>query len=510
MRQLNSKWLVALFFVGVLTVAIAGGQRAEALDYSQVPGGQAGLPSQLDRNCRINWNNTAGTADVRTRVNQASYQYYSWISSGASTGNTNIEVTAGSTTPVELRLVSMLQVCWFMANPGVNDMASLNSRMASFGDNGVDTSIPCPGPQLAGVCNPAYANRPSFTKDGFRVYSVSASSGTVVLTGDANVFSDRPSNNSSRMWIKSTTLRWTPPPGGLTGDTTVSITANVARMTQAYFNDASSTFWEVACKDGPYAWHKSGGYFNANIFDAGSGSIGLPQNSWADKCYRVNIPLDFTVKVPYNYTLHPKAYLGGSDQALPGDTVSFKYDVLNDGPTKSRGTWWTARLFVVPASVSYSPSSMGEKIIGGVGANGNNVPAGVTRNDGMTPNSGANQDGGWIFNLNPPNNNGNSMTLTSSGQTYADRIQNGVINVRLANFSLDVGDRVCSVLEVAPSDHTANGRTAQSAPVCITITKSPQLNLRGTDSYSGARYWGDNSAQINKEGGFKSSKFADT
>ena len=205
----------------------------------------------------------------------------------------------------------------------------------------------------------------------------------------------------------------------------------------------------------------------------------------------------------YSYSLTPTSSVNGngaapkSAEAAPTDTIKFNYDVDNTGLTKSQGTWWTARMFIVPSTTSWTPGTT-TKILTGAGANGNNIPTGISST------VLAYQDGGFIFNNGSNKNIMNKTKYSNLG--YNSDMTTGDISIDLGGISLNIGDRVCTVLEVDPLDQTTTGAHAiQSAPACVTITKQPQMQIRGADSVSGALNMDDRTGtpvKIDKEGGF--------
>jgi hypothetical protein len=67
-----------------------------------------------------------------------------------------------------------------------------------------------------------------------------------------------------------------------------------------------------------------------------------------------------------------------------------------------------------------------------------------------------------------------------------------------------IGTEYCQYTFVEDSDYNPGSKKATAGPVCVTVGKSPQINIRGADSYSGGK-WASSTATTNP-GGFEGGK----
>jgi len=185
--------------------------------------------------------------------------------------------------------------------------------------------------------------------------------------------------------------------------------------------------------------------------------------------------------------------------AREGETVSFDYELnMARGPTKSLPIEYRTYAFVLRSGQNISGVTEGPR----------NYASWTTAQCGGRGVSAAAQK---YCEAGDPNNTGKAglVIYPGTGPLSAD---NRSITVA-GNFDAQPGDKICSYI-VINNWSVINGVVATTVSAsnikCIEIVKSPQLQIRGADSYSGARYWGSLANEINKEGGFIGSAYSPT
>ena len=222
------------------------------------------------------------------------------------------------------------------------------------------------------------------------------------------------------------------------------------------------------------------------------------------------------VYIPYDYELIPDTVIAGGTSGAGskysnvsyGDGVRFEGGIRNEnGPTKSRLVNWEAFVFVVPHTDStalelktrqpdtalsiatvrsvYGLSSVTYLEPIGTLTNQNNCVGTYNAIDVFYPPRRVVSD--------PDHNNDTILCRTND---LASILNN-----------LDLGDRLCFAIWVSNSWATPNeqGSTdrSYSQPSCVTVSKSPQLQLRGADAESGAARFGRTTLTGSQyEGGF--------
>lgn len=211
------------------------------------------------------------------------------------------------------------------------------------------------------------------------------------------------------------------------------------------------------------------------------------------------------------YNLVPKATVGVSPSGsntdttypvLNGDTATFKTFVNNTGPSTSNNVWWKVIGFVVPAG---SSTTLVEHK-GVTNAVSDDIKSMFSPEAQMV--SGQSR---WDFLRNSAtggNFPGNANTLTDPG-TFT-----------LSTDGLNTGDLLCVAIIVAPWGTANVGYDASypnyvSKPACAIVGKTPQMQIRGADSWSGGYFPEENIAGLNtsctvsdalRRGGFKGTK----
>ena len=163
---------------------------------------------------------------------------------------------------------------------------------------------------------------------------------------------------------------------------------------------------------------------------------------WAN-CVGIRIDVSWE---RHNYNLVPTVSTNRTTGEA-GSDLQVTPTVNNEGPTASRGTDWSLYTFnlspgeAIPAG---GTSSLPGDVFYGHGANKINGGSGVIFNKGILP-------------------------LSSSSQIVPD---------------LEIGSRVCYGLSVRPYNHTT-GDARHSTPACTIVTKSPKVQVLGSDLWVG-------------------------
>lgn len=212
-----------------------------------------------------------------------------------------------------------------------------------------------------------------------------------------------------------------------------------------------------------YAWSSRGGYLDASLNVSGvaqCSAAGVPVSATlnvtvyrelmyvqsGNNLYRPPIsPESIDVKIvrdcPLDYTLTPSITTNPS-AASPGTTVQPAPVINNTGSSASNGNQWQVTTFTI--------------------APGRPVPGGGL--DGSTPTA----------------HYGNGATVISSGNQAFPRGNQPLSAPAQTIADLPVGTKVCFALSVQPVTQ-ADGRWSHSAPACVTVAKSPKVDVLGGD-----------------------------
>jgi hypothetical protein len=236
------------------------------------------------------------------------------------------------------------------------------------------------------------------------------------------------------------------------------------------------------------------------------------------------------VFIPYNYQLKPDTKIATPGQN--GDAGTINYDdpiyfqatIPNDGPTKSKTTNWQAFTFVIPRTVPRTTIPGYKQNVAPVTSNVAGVNAVYsltdTRNYQTIGTKGS--IGRCTYKGEPSSHSKNEIFYPSQRNTEDSKDTNSLIVCKTDDLvdlvsSLSLGDRLCFALWVSPSwaqpDNPSTPQDEQnppnnrsySQPSCLTVAKSPQLQLRGADSKSGAKQFGKTTLTTNNQGGFEGS-----
>ena len=272
--------------------------------------------------------------------------------------------------------------------------------------------------------------------------------------------------------------------------------------------------WGEKCMD--YKFNNSGFRFNSNYPDEGvfvtkqeeavekhyryivkSGDAGQTlcqwlRMSWNNGSWQQRFTPKACVKIPYHYPPppdEPKDKSSGivpitiakQDKVQAGDTVTFDYRVENPtGPTKTRPFEYHNYTFILKRGASlpedkedrpaYYASWYGDGVSckGGrsLGWRWNNNPSLSAINPCVGWDTGAT---GVVLNV------GGSHTLSKSYGVYG-------------SWLAQPGDKICSYIAVDNNWSVTNDKPADtfraSNIACAVVTKSPNLNLSGSDSYA--------------------------
>ena len=178
------------------------------------------------------------------------------------------------------------------------------------------------------------------------------------------------------------------------------------------------------------------------------------------------------VGIPYSYTLTPSVALDHSGDASVGTPVNVQPSVTNSGPTKTKPTDWQVTQFVV---------APGKAVPNNAGGPSPSAPCVYFTANVTSCTSPLNNDkgNGTVFNGGNGGKVTNSTTsLSATGAVLPDA---------------PVGSRVCFALSVKPFS-SGNVNWGHSAPVCLIVSKSPQVQILGNDLRVGAVFPGDTPA----------------
>ena len=274
--------------------------------------------------------------------------------------------------------------------------------------------------------------------------------------------------------------------------------------------------WGDKCMD--YGFNNSGFRFNSNYPDEGvfvtkqeavekhyryivkSGDAGQTlcqwlRMSWNNGSWQQRFTPKACVKIPYHYPPPPDELKDKSSGIVPttiaqqdkvqaGDTVTFDYRVDNPtGPTKTKPFRYHNYTFILKRGASLP----GDK---------EDRPAYYASwyGDGVSCKGGRSL--GWRWNDNPSLSAINPCVGWDTGKDDEDVVLNvGGSNMRSKSYGIygsdwlaQPGDRICSYIAVDNNWSVTNDEPAKtfraSNIACVVVTKSPNLNLSGSDSYA--------------------------
>ena len=192
-----------------------------------------------------------------------------------------------------------------------------------------------------------------------------------------------------------------------------------------------------------------------------------------------------------------------------GHPARFSYHIAAHGPTRTLPTNFWAYIFTVPAGVNPERPDVRAwtRDAGGctTASETSNNPQGSIRQGatGVNPRQCARVPLELTPNSTNPIVIGNDSPAPFH-QLGGHRHHIASSSVSTYHWNLNVGDRICSYLIINPwsvNDNVITPTDAVSNIVCYQIARAPQMQLRGADSFSGARYFG--SEPINSPGGFR-------
>lgn len=437
--------VLALIASFVSTVSVG------AVDYGTIPGGQA-KAQQLDAYCRDRYYAArAGSGNLKTVTNGSAYAGFDWISAGSDTGRTTIDVQAGSTAPIQLRINHLDYICAVALQPATNNLGEIDARMAS--GSAVDGVDRAPAPSQG------YNNSPNRTFYGFGLYGLGVNTGSVSgFTPGAQVVSAR--SDSTRFWHVSTTFTYTPPQGGFTESQDVTVTARIRNIEQYYYRPGTPNghkYWEVSCSNGGVTkkWNDTGSPNDSTPSPPSEHST-LPDRWFTDQCGDSYVALTFRVNVPYNYSIDPKVTVD-QEMVEAGADLTVRPSVTY-GPTGTRPTsWQLSKIVKLPGGAA----------VPGV-KNNNTLPCNYYQGAGISCVTASFASGG-------AGSGTTTFAVNKSPYSFA---------VRTAAVVEDypVGTMICYVLSVNARSH-APGNTPwrHSEPDCAVVAKRPLVHVTGGD-----------------------------
>ena len=285
------------------------------------------------------------------------------------------------------------------------------------------------------------------------------------------------------------------------------------------------------CMD--YKFNNSGFRFNSNYPDEGvfvtkqeavekhyryivkSGDAGQTlcqwlRMSWNNGSWQQRFTPKACVKIPYHYPPPPDepkdkssgivpTTIAQQDKVQAGDTVTFDYRVDNPtGPTKTKPFRYHNYTFILKRGASLP----GDK---------EDRPAYYASwyGDGVSCKGGRSL--GWRWNDNPSLSAINPCVGWDTGRDDEDVVLNvGGSNMRSKSYGIygsggwlaQPGDKICSYIAVDNNWSVKNDEPAKtfraSNIACAVVTKSPNLNLSGSDSYANKGFQGASVSKSDK------------
>lgn len=244
--------------------------------------------------------------------------------------------------------------------------------------------------------------------------------------------------------------------------------------------------------------------------DAGQTLCQWLRMSWHNGSWQQRFTPKACVKIPYHYPPPPDepkdkssgivpTTIAQQDKVQAGDTVTFDYRVDNPtGPTKTKPFRYHNYTFILKRGASLP----GDK---------EDRPAYYASwyGDGVSCKGGRSL--GWRWNDNPSLSAINPCVGWDTGRDDEDVVLNvGGSNMRSKSYGIygsggwlaQPGDKICSYIAVDNNWSVKNDEPAKtfraSNIACAVVTKSPNLNLSGSDSYADKGFQGASVSKSDK------------
>lgn len=244
--------------------------------------------------------------------------------------------------------------------------------------------------------------------------------------------------------------------------------------------------------------------------DAGQTLCQWLRMSWNNGSWQQRFTPKACVKIPYHYPPPPDepkdkssgivpTTIAQQDKVQAGDTVTFDYRVDNPtGPTKTKPFRYHNYTFILKRGASLP----GDK---------EDRPAYYASwyGDGVSCKGGRSL--GWRWNDNPSLSAINPCVGWDTGRDDEDVVLNvGGSNMRSKSYGIygsggwlaQPGDKICSYIAVDNNWSVKNDEPAKtfraSNIACAVVTKSPNLNLSGSDSYADKGFQGASVSKSDK------------
>ncbi len=244
--------------------------------------------------------------------------------------------------------------------------------------------------------------------------------------------------------------------------------------------------------------------------DAGQTLCQWLRMSWNNGSWQQRFTPKACVKIPYHYPPPPDepkdkssgivpTTIAQQDKVQAGDTVTFDYRVDNPtGPTKTKPFRYHNYTFILKRGASLP----GDK---------EDRPAYYASwyGDGVSCKGGRSL--GWRWNDNPSLSAINPCVGWDTGRDDEDVVLNvGGSNMRSKSYGIygsggwlaQPGDKICSYIAVDNNWSVTNDKPADtfraSNIACAVVTKSPNLNLSGSDSYAKTGFQGASVSKSDK------------
>lgn len=244
--------------------------------------------------------------------------------------------------------------------------------------------------------------------------------------------------------------------------------------------------------------------------DAGQTLCQWLRMSWNNGSWQQRFTPKACVYIPYHYPPPPDdepkdkssgivpTTIAQQDKVQAGDTVTFDYRVDNPtGPTKTKPFRYHNYTFILKRGASLP----GDK---------EDRPAYYASwyGDGVSCKGGRSL--GWRWNNNPSLSAINPCVGWDTGRDDEDVVLNvGGSNMRSKSYGIygsdwlaQPGDKICSYIAVDNNWSVKNDQSADtfraSNIACVVVTKSPNLNLSGSDSYADKGFQGASVSKSDK------------
>lgn len=443
-RLLPVAILIAIFGV----VSVLPGQQASAYTSagtinSVLPGGQSTIVSVESQAQSRN----AGCPNTRTGLNSCGWAYWAsiWISHQGEPASGQQYTVPSTTQTVPLQLNSFFFLTAATAARNVGSTTGLGTIHYTSGSapnmvtngNYPNDRLPASSPSI---------NNASIKATRSKIYSatVVAGGGSVSNVPIGSVYGTT-INGGSRYSI-GPVINFTYNSGKWTG---------LQRTVTIRFNVATINTFHAAPPGGTSQCYRGG-----QVITVGSDGF--------DSCNRSDVDYSFTFYIVPVWNLNPAISLNSTNSAFTGETITTTPSVKNTAEGASSGTNWVVSSMTYPAG-STPPST----------------PA-TSDNYGQTS-ANLGRPCAYFTSVGAAN-----CKTESSGTGNYQPGNNTLSNIDAVVGNYPLGTKVCYTLSVWSKDNTdlnkANQVWAHSAPACLIVARSPNVQITGGDLMVGRAF----------------------